>query len=38
MNIYQFSNYPIPAIKEMIEYLKILYEDLSELIKIIQNQ
>ena len=38
MNIYQFFKYFISATKEMIEYLKILHEDFSELIKITQNQ
>ena len=38
MNIHQFSKYSISAAKEMIEHLKTLYEDLSELIKITQNQ
>ena len=38
MDIRQFSNYPILAAKEMAERLKILHEDLSELIKVIQNQ
>ena len=38
MDIRQFSNYPIPAAKEMAERLKILHEDLSELIKVTQNQ
>ena len=38
MNIHQFSKYLISVIKEMTECLKILHEDLSELIKIAQNQ
>ena len=38
MNICQFFKYFIPATKEMAECLKILHENLSELIKITQNQ
>ena len=38
MNIHQFFKYFISAIKEMTECLKILHENLSELIKITQNQ
>ena len=38
MDIRQFFNYPISAVKEMAECLKTLHEDLSELIKITQNQ
>ena len=38
MNIRQFFKYSIFAIKEMAEHLKTLHEDLSELIKIAQNQ
>ena len=38
VDIRQFSQYPVPAAKEMAERLKTLHEDLSELIKVAQNQ
>ena len=38
MNIRQFFKYLISTVKEMTECLKTLHEDLSELIKIAQNQ
>ena len=38
VDIRQFSKYPVPAAKEMAEHLKTLHEDLSELIKVAQNQ
>ena len=38
VDIRQFSKYPVPAAKEMADRLKTLHEDLSELIKVAQNQ
>ena len=38
VDLRQFAKYPVPAAKEMADRLKNIHEELTELIKITQNQ
>ena len=38
VDLHPFSNHPIPAAEEMAKRLKSIHEDLTELIKVTQNQ